>query len=130
MKLSKKFIFLIFILAVVSYALFSRSNYGTSENDQGKNKPTLFEKAKAWLNKDEPKREKELEQLKEELTAKEALLAKMDEDIPKIMADAANARPACPGGSVTVRIEKDPRDELREEIRILKEKIAALENQQ
>ena len=51
----------------------------------------------------------------------------MDAEIERILANPP--KPMCEGGEVEVSIEDDPRPELREEIDMLREKIARLEDE-
>ena len=71
--------------------------------------------------------EDRLESLYQELEAKESILAQMDAEIERILANPP--KPMCEGGTVEVSIEDDPRPELREEIEMLREKIAELEDE-
>ncbi len=69
--------------------------------------------------------EKRLEELYQELEAKESILEQMDADIERMLAN--QPKPKCEGGSVEVSISEDPRPELREDIEMLREEIAELE---
>lgn len=129
----KKLIFLILLCLPAYYQFFysaqTTSNPIPAASDQAKNEPSLSEKIKEWWNKNEPgskneSEEEELKRLKEELAAKESLLAQMEARISKLM---AKPPPYCPRGPTTLVINHDPRDEVREDIIILKEKIAKLE---
>ena len=71
--------------------------------------------------------EDRLESLYQELEAKESILAQMDAEIERILANPP--KPMCEGGEVEVSIEDDPRPELQEEIEMLREKIATLEDE-
>ena len=71
--------------------------------------------------------EDRLESLYQELEAKESILAQMDAEIERILANPP--KPMCEGGEVKVSIEDDPRPALREEIEMLREKIGSLEDE-
>jgi hypothetical protein len=69
--------------------------------------------------------EKRLEQMHQELDAKESILAQMDAKIERIRANPP--KPRCEGGTAAVSITDDPRPALREEIKALREEIVDLE---
>jgi hypothetical protein len=129
----KKLIFFI-LLCLAAYYQFFYSGKTTSDSipaasDQAQNEPSLAERIKEWWNTNEPgsKNEsgkEELKHLKEELAAKESLLAEMEARIAEFM---AKPPPYCPLGPTTFVIDNDPRDGVRKDIIILKEKIAKIE---
>ena len=129
----KKLIFFI-LLCLAAYYQFSysaktTSNSVTAASDQAKNEPSVSERIKEWWNKNETGSKTEsgkedLKKLKEELAAKESILAQVEKRIAELMAQPP---PSCPRGPATLVITNDPRDGLRKDISILREKIANLE---
>jgi seryl-tRNA synthetase len=128
----KKLIFFILLCLAAYYQFFysakTTSNSVTAASDQAKNEPSLSERIKEWWNKNETGSKTEsgkedLKKLKEELAAKESLLAQVEKRIAELMANP----PSCPRGPATLVITNDPRDGLRKDISILREKIANLE---
>jgi len=119
--------FVIVLSITFPYVSYADDAYPT--NDSGYNQqveePSLYQKTEKWWNQHKPWRESELRELKEELAAKEELLAKIEVGIASIV---NNARPRCKNGTVTVSIDSDPRVELRNDITKLKQRIADLED--
>ncbi|KPJ76452.1 MAG: hypothetical protein AMJ54_11505 [Deltaproteobacteria bacterium SG8_13] len=66
-----------------------------------------------------------LESLYQELEAKKSILAQMDADIKRMLANPPKS--SCDGGTVQVFIRDDPRPELRKEIEMLRVEIGELE---
>lgn len=129
----KKLIFFILLCLAAYYQFFysakTMSNSVPAASDQAKNEPSLSERIKEWWNKNEPgskneSEKEELKHLKEELATKESILAQMEARIAELMAQPP---PSCPLGPTTFVINNDPRDGLRQDIIMLKEKIAKLE---
>ncbi len=124
----KNIILTIIVLYFVSFSVYPHKAESASNDDirydHQESELSYFQKAKNWWNKHKPGREGELTELKSELKAKEEFLAIIETRMADIV---NNARPKCANRTVSVSFSDDPRIELREEIKILKKKIADLE---
>ncbi len=65
----------------------------------------------------------ELQELELELEAKESILAQIEADIERMV----NNAPSCAKGTAEVIVDEGPISELRDEIAMLRDKIASLE---